>query len=209
MPYPLRVGRNRVRRLMAEMNLLRKIRRGRSTTNSRHGYRRYPNLIKGKTASRPNEIWAADITYIRLRSRDVYLAIVMDVFTRAIRGWHVSWAAGQDLTLAALHKALRQHPAPYIHHSAQGRQYAAQAYVQQLQAAGTQISMAAAGKPSENGFVERVIRTIKAEEVYLSEYQTLADARQQLGHFIDKVYGRERIHSALGYQTQDRFEAQW
>lgn len=208
-PCQLRVGRKRVRRLMAEMNLLVKPKRARSTTNSRHGYRRYPNLVKGKTATRPDEIWAADITYIPAGSRDAYLAIVMDVFTRAIRGWQLSRSQEQQLTLSALNMALDKHGAPAIHHSDQGGQYAAKKYVKLLQDAGTQISMAAAGKPSENGFVERLMRTIKEEEVYLSEYRTLAEAREQLGHFIDEVYGRQRIHSALGYQPPARFETQW
>ena len=205
----MRVGRNRVRELMAEMNLLVKVKRGRGTTNSKHGHRRYPNLVKGRQAARPNEIWTSDITCIRVGARDLYLAIVMDVFTRAIQGWQISRSQGQGLTLGALHMALDKHGAPEIHHSDQGGQYAAKAYVAVLENAGAKISMAAAGRPSENGHVERVIRTIKEEEVYLSEYRSLAEARAQIGHFINVVYRRERIHSALGYQTPARFEAEW
>ena len=208
-PYELRVGRNRVRELMAEMNLLVKAKRGRGTTNSKHAYRRYPNLVKGRQAARPNEIWASDITCIRLGTRHVYLAIVMDVYTRAIQGWQISRSAGQQLTLDALRMALDKRGAPDIHHSDRGGQYAAKAYVAVLEKAGAKISMAAAGKPSENGYVERVIRTIKEEEVYLNDYRTLDEAREQIGHFIDLVYRHERIHSALGYQTPARFEAEW
>ena len=154
-------------------------------------------------------IWVANITYLRLRSNFIYLAVAMDVFTRLVRGWHLCWSSGQGLTLAALHKALQDHPAPEIHHSDQGAQYAAKDYVNVLRDAGTQISMAAAGEPSENGYAERLIRTIKEEEVYLSDYQCLEEARQQLGHFINVVYHRERLHSALDYQTPAEFEAQW
>ena len=208
-PYELRVGRNRVRELMAQMQLLRKPKRGRSSTDSRHGYRRYPNLVKARPATRPDEIWAADITYIRLGCSYVYLAIVMDVFSRCIRGWQLSRSLGQELTLGALRQALQTGAVPRIHHSDQGGQYAAKAYVAQLQRLGAQISMAAAGKPGENGYVERVIRTIKEEEVYLSDYRSMAEARQQLGHFIEEVYQHKRIHSALGYMTPAQFEAAW
>ena len=209
-PYGIAAGRHLVRRLMREMNLLVKPKQRRlKTTDSRHGLRRFPNLTRGVKASRPNQIWVADITYLRLPADDIYLAIVMDQYSRSIRGYHLSWSLSQELALLPLEQALRAYPAPEIHHSDQGTQYAAKAYVKLLQAAGTRISMAAAGKPSENGYAERVIRTIKEEEVYLSEYQNMAEARQQIGHFIDVVYRRKRIHSALDYQTPAEFEAGW
>ncbi len=209
-PYEMSVGRHLAGQLMRELGLAgkRKPRQGRGT-DSQHGHRRYPNLVKGVRALGPNQIWVADISYIRLRSDFIYLALVMDVFTRAVRGWHLSWSCGRDLTLAALRKALQHHPASAIHHSDQGKQYADHSYVKLLQDAGTQISMAAVGKPEENGYAERLIRTIKEEEVYLSEYQSMADARQQIGHFINVVYHKERLHSALDYQTPAEFEAQW
>ena len=209
-PYRIVVGRHLVRRLMREMNLLVKRRwRPLSTTDSRHGLRRFPNLVKGVKASRPDQVWVADITNVRLPSDDVYLAIIMDQFSRAIRGWNLSWSLGQELALLPLKHALRHYPAPEIHHSDQGTQYAAKAYVQLLRNAGTQISMAAVGKPSENGYAERVIRTIKEEEVDLSDYRNMADAKQQIGHFIDLVYQHKRIHSALDYMTPAEFEAGW
>ena len=207
-PYGLRVGRHRARRLLRELGLRIQPRQRRGS-GSRHGHQRYANLVKGLPVLRPNQVRVADITYVRLRSDFIYLAIVMDVFTRSIRGWHVSWASGQDLTLAALHKALRQHPAPDIHHSDQGRQYAAGVYTKRLRDAGTQVSMAAVGEPSQNGYTERVIRTIKEEEVYPSDYQSMAEAREQLGRFIEVVYNQLRPHSALGYQTPAETEAQW
>ena len=116
---------------------------------------------------------------------------------------------GQELTLLPLHQALQRNPAPDIHHSDQGTQYAAKSYVQLLQNAGIQISMAAVGSPHQNGFAERVIRTIKEEEVFLSDYRNMAEARQQIGHFIDVVYSQKRIHSALDYKTRAEFETQW
>jgi len=209
-PYEIVVGRHLVRQLMGEMNLLVNPKRRRvKTTDSQHGLGRFPNLVKDVRASRPDQIWVADITYVRLRSDDVYLAILMDQYSRAIRGWNLSWSLGQELALLPLKQALQRYPAPDIHHSDQGTQYAAKAYVKLLQDAGTQISMAAVGKPSQNGHAERLIRTIKEEEVYLSEYRNIADARQQLGHFIDVVYPQQRIHSALGYLTPAETEATW
>lgn len=209
-PHGMRLGRQQVSRLMRELGLMVKRKpRQRRTTDSGHGNRRYRNLVKGMAITRPNQVWVADITYIRLRSHDVYLSILMDACTRMVRGWNLGGSLGQELALLPLKAALSRHPAPCIHHSDQGRQYAAKAYVQLLQAAGTQISMAAVGSPNENGYAERLIRTIKEEEVYLSEYRSMAEARQQIGHFIEVVYARERVHSALGYLTPAEFEMGW
>ncbi|MDE2820654.1 MAG: IS3 family transposase [Chloroflexota bacterium] len=209
-PYVLRVGRPLARRLMRELDLVIQPKRRRGIgTDSRHGYGRYANLIKGTRVLRPNQVWVADISYLRLGSDFIYLALVMDVYTRAVRGWHLSWSSDQILTLAALRQALQGHAAPQVHHSDRGSQYAANDYVKLLRDAGTQISMAAAGEPSENGYAERLIRTIKEEEVYLSDYQSMAEARQQLGHFIEVVYHKERVHSALDYLTPAEYERQW
>ena len=120
----------------------------------------------------------------------------------------MSDSQGQALTLSALNRALRAYPAPSIHHSDRGGQYAAKSYIQLLQGKGTQISMAGTGKPYENGYAERVIRTIKEEDMLRGDYQSLADAQQQIGYFIEETYARKRIHSALGYLTPAEFEAQ-
>ncbi|HTK74152.1 MAG TPA: integrase core domain-containing protein, partial [Gemmataceae bacterium] len=133
---------------------------------------------------------------------------VMDVFTRSIRGWHLGRNLDQGLTLAALERALVV-AVPTIHHSDQGVQYAATSYVERLQKLGVRPSMAAIGEPRENGFAERLVRTIKEEEVDLSDYRDFADARSQIGHFIDAVYNLKRIHSSLGYLTPQEFEEQW
>jgi transposase InsO family protein len=130
------------------------------------------------------------------------------VFTRGIRGWHLGRFLDQELTLTALGRALAQR-VPEIHHSDQGVQYAATAYVQTLQEAGVRLSMAAVGEPRENGYAERLIRTIREEEINLSEYVDYPDAYRQIGRFLDEVYMQKRIHSSLGYLTPVEFESQW
>jgi len=203
------LNRKRVQRLMRQMGLRVKIKQKvRKTTNSEHGFPRYPNLVQDLEAAYPDHIWVSDITYIRLLHDFVYLAVIMDVFSRTIRGWHLGRGLDQSLTIAALSKALAQHT-PQIHHSDQGVQYAATAYVELLTSAGVQISMADIGQAWQNGYAERLIRTIKEEEVDLSDYQDYTDALQQLGRFLDEVYQHKRIHSSLGYLTPAEFEAQW
>jgi transposase InsO family protein len=203
------VNSKRVRRWMAELGLTgaAPVRRTR-TTNSQHEFPRYPNLVKGLEITVPDQVWVADITYIRLRREFIYLAIVMDVFTRAMRGWHVGRNLDQGLTLAALERALVM-AMPEIHHSDQGVQYAASAYVERLLGLGIAPSMASVGEPRENGYAERVVRTIKEEEVDLSDYRDLPHARAEIGHFIDAVYNVKRIHSSLGYLTPQEFEELW
>jgi putative transposase len=203
------VNGKRVRRWMAELNLTgAPPTRGKRTTNSDHPFPRYPNFVKDLEITRPDQVWVADITYIRLRREFVYLAILMDVFTRNIRGWHLGRNLDQGLTLAALERALVV-ATPQVHHSDQGVQYAATAYVERLQKLGVNLSMAAIGEPRENGYAERLMRTIKEEEVNLSDYQDFADAHRQIMSFLDDVYNIKRIHSALGYLTPREFEDQW
>jgi putative transposase len=204
-----RVNTKRVRRLMQEMGICgeapaRRVR----TTDSDHPFPRYPNLVEDLKVVRPDQVWVADITYVRLKKEFVYLAVLMDVFTRSIRGWHLGRSLEQELTITALRRAFER-GRPEIHHSDQGVQYAATAYVEMLTAEHSRISMASVGEPRENGYAERLMRTIKEEEVDLTEYEDFADAWRQLGRFLDDVYNRKRIHSSLGYLTPSEFEEQW
>lgn len=205
----LLINRKRVLQLMQDMGLQGKIRRKtRKTTNSQHDFPRYPNLVQGLEVVRPDQVWTSDITYVRLHTEFVYLAVIMDVFTRCIRGWHLGRGLDQELTLVALRRALAKQR-PEIHHSDQGVQYAATAYTQMLQEASVQISMAEVGEAWQNGYAERLMRTIKEEEVDLSDYESYTEALGQLGRFLDEVYMHKRIHSALGYLTPAEFESQW
>jgi len=193
-------------RLMREDSLLVQVRRFCRTTNSAHDYGRFPNLLRGLRIERLNQVWCADITYVRLRRDFVYLAVLMDIYPRAIRGWELSGNLTEALTAAALERALDQQ-APEIHHSDQGVQYAATGYVERLLRRGIRVSMAARGQPRQNAFAERLMRTLKEEEVYLHDYADLAEARTRIGRFLDDVYMTKRVHSALGYQTPAEFEA--
>jgi transposase InsO family protein len=199
----------RVRRLMTELGIhgQRPIRRKR-TTNSKHAFPRFPNRVEGLKVLHPDHVWVGDITYIRLRRDFVYLAVLMDVFTRTIRGWHLGRSLDGSLTMTALDRALARYR-PGIHHSDQGVQYAATEYVERLRSVGAELSMAAVGEPRENGHAERLMRTIKEEAVELSEYRDYDDAYAQLGAFLDAVYNVKRIHSALGYLTPSEFEQRW
>jgi transposase InsO family protein len=205
---------------MREMGLQGRVKaKKQRTTDSRHSYPRYPNLVQNLTVVRPDQVWVSDITYVRLLTEFVYLAVIMDVFTRSIRGWpcgiyipqgwHLARNLDHDLTLTALKRALSDGHQPEIHHSDQGVQYAATAYVEILQACGVAISMAEVGETWQNGYAERLVRTIKEEEVDLSEYRDYQDAYRQIGRFLDDVYMHKRIHSFLGYLTPAEFESQW
>lgn len=203
------INHKRIRRMMAEMGLQRPQKRRKTrTTNSQHDFGRYPNLVKDLTAAYPDHIWVADITYVRLHRDFVYLAVIMDVFTRAVRGWYLSRSLDRTLTLTALQRALADR-VPDIHHSDQGWQYACDDYVTLLNTHEIQISMAAVGKPEENGYAERLMRTIKEEEIDLSEYEDFHHAYRSIGRFLEDVYTQKRIHSALGYLTPSEFEALW
>ncbi len=205
----LPLNSKRIRRLRRLMHLQAKLKhKKRRTTNSQHAFPRYPNLVQDLSVTHPDQVWVADITWIHLRHEDVYLAVIMDVFTRMIRGWYLSRSLDHTLTCAALHRALVTHT-PEIHHSDQGVQYAASEYTDLLHAVGVQISMAEVGAAWQNGYAERLMRTIKEEEVDLSEYEDYHDAMQQLGRFLDEVYLHKRIHSSLGYLTPAEFESDW
>jgi transposase InsO family protein len=205
----LRVNAKRVRRLMHELGICGEAPKRRPrTTDSSHPYPRFANLVEGLEATHPEQVWVADITYIRLRKEFVYLSVIMALFTRCVRGWHLGRSLEQELTLTALERAFER-GCPEIHHSDQGVQYAATAYVEMLKAREVKISMASVGEPEENGHAERLMRTIKEEEVDLSEYEDFSDAMRGLGRFLNDVYNRKRIHSSLGQLAPAEFEQQW
>lgn len=202
------VGETRVRRLLRQLEHTCSVGRVRVvTTDSKHDLPRYANLVKDLTITRPNQVWMADITYIRLGRRFIYLAVILDAFTRAVRGWCLGRSLEKNLTTSALKMALARHPAPDYHHSDQGSQYAATAYTDLLVEAKTAISMSAVGQPTENGLAERFIRTLKEEHIDYSEYHDFDDAFVQLARWLEVEYMTERIHSALGYLTPAEFEA--
>jgi putative transposase len=204
-----KVGPNRVRRIMREDNLLcvRK-RKFMVTTDSNHDRKVYPNLKSEMKLSGINQLWVADITYIRLEAEFVYLAVVIDAFSRRVIGWALGRTLENDLPLEALRVALDQRqPVPgLVHHSDRGSQYASKDYTDLLKARGCQISMSHKASPWENGGCESWMKTLKYEEVFRQEYRDLAEAGICLERFIEKVYNQQRLHSALGYRPPVEFE---
>ena len=198
----------RVLCIMRQESLLVQVERLCRTTNSEHEYGRYPNLVKDLVIDRVDQVWCADITYIRLRRELVYLAVILDIYPRAIRGWQLGRNLTEELSRQALERALAKGRRPEYHHSDQGVQYAANGYVARLQELGVKVSMAARGQPTENPFAERLMRTLKEEEVYLNEYADFAEAYSRIGRFLDDVYMKKRVHSSLGYKTPAEFEAE-
>jgi putative transposase len=206
------VNHKRVLRVMGEESLLCQLkRRFVPTTDSGHAWRTYPNLVKGMIFAAPDQAWVADITYIRLPTVFVYLAAILDAYSRRCLGWALSRWIDTELTLAALTMALTaRRPAPgLIHHSDRGVQYASGDYVAALEAVGARISMAARGNPYENAKAESFFKTLKHEEVYLKEYRTFEEAAANLERFIADVYNTKRLHSSLGYLPPVEFEAAW
>jgi putative transposase len=196
---------------MREESLLCQLKwRFKPTTDSKHSFGRYPNLIKDATLTEPDQGWVADITYVRLPTSFCYLAAIIDDYSRYCVGWSLSKWIDTRLTLEALTMALetRRPCAGLIHHSDQeGVQYASADYVAALEEVGAQISMASVGNPYENAKAESFFRTLKMEEVYLKDYRTFEEAEENMGEFIEEVYNNKRLHSSLGYLPPVEFEA--
>jgi putative transposase len=206
------VNHKRVLRLLREECLLCQLkRRWVRTTDSEHGWRLYPNLLSGcgwRRLTGLDQAWVADLTYIRLPGGFCYLAAILDAFSRKVVGWSLSERIDAELAVAALEQALksRKPKVGWIHHSDRGVQYACGDYVGRLERAGARISMAAKGTPRENAQAESFFRTLKHEEVYLTEYEDYRQAKQALGRFIERVYNEKRLHSSLGYRPPNEFE---
>lgn len=204
------VNHKAVLRLMREDNLLC-LRRKRAfvvTTDSRHTHPVYPNLTPDMRPDSINQLWVADITYIRLAHEFVYLAVIMDAYSRRVIGWALERYLDAELTLAALRMALRAREVTpeLVHHSDRGVQYACAAYIELLSESGLRISMSRTANPYDNAQCERLMRTLKYEEVYLSDYDTLAEARTSIKYFLEEVYNEKRLHSAIGYVPPAEFE---
>jgi putative transposase len=205
------VNQKKVRRFMKEDNLICVKKRFKlATTDSNHGEKVYPNLARNLNVIDINQLWVADITYIQLSKEFVFLAVIIDVFSRRCIGWDLSRNIDTELTLNALLKALQTRKTDdlknLIHHSDQGVQYASIEYVNYLKDIGIQISMSRKGNPYDNAFAESFMKTLKYEEVYLNEYGTFNDAIQNIEHFIEEVYNSKRLHSSIGYKSPVDFE---
>jgi transposase InsO family protein len=202
-----------VLKIMRENGLLCKRKRSFvvHTTDSNHPYPIYPNLAKERVVSRLNQLWVSDITYIRILLGFVYLAVILDAFSRKVVGWALSRRLDRSLTIGALNMAIEQRkpPAGCIHHSDRGIQYAAQEYVDILKAHEFKISMSEKGNPYDNAMAESFMKTLKYDEVYLSEYRTFQDVLENVPAFIEDVYNAKRLHSSIGYLPPNEFESRW
>ena len=206
-------NRKRIARMMRQDNLLalRKPVFRPPTTNSRHSWRVWPNLARYLAPTGVNQLWVADITYVRLAEAFVYLAVILDAFSRKVVGWAMADHLQASLALEALDMALRTREVnrgALVHHSDRGIQYACGDYIGRLQAAGVQPSMSRAGCPYDNAMAESFMKTLKAEEVDATAYRDLTDASAGIGRFIQTVYNRQRLHSALDYLSPEEFEAE-
>lgn len=205
------VNHKRVYRIMREDNLLcLRRRKFVVTTDSNHQLPVYPNLARAMVLTGIDQLWVADITYIRLETEFVYLAVILDAYSRRVIGWALDRSLENELTITALRLALeRRIPAPgLVHHSDRGVQYASRNYTELLKARGVTISMSRKGNPFDNAACESFMKTLKYEEVHRQEYRDIAEVRASIEHFLERVYNQKRLHSALGYRPPIEFEQQ-
>jgi transposase InsO family protein len=205
------VNPKRVYRLLREDNLLCvRQRKFVVTTDSNHGRKVYPNLAADLVLTGIDQLWRADITYVRLREEFVFLGVILDAFSRRVIGWALDRNMEDELTLTALRMALsrRSIQPGLVHHSDRGSQYASNDYTDLLKAHGIDISMSRKGNPWDNAACESFMKTLKYQEVLRNEYRDLAEARASIPEFLEKIYNQKRLHSALGYLPPVEFEAQ-
>lgn len=204
-----RVGERRIRRVMKHFSLHAQIQRAFvHTTDSDHTHRVYPNRLPGKCVSGVNQVWVSDLTYIRIENGFVYLAVILDLFSRKVIGWSISRRIDAELALGALRQAIqtRQPPAGCVHHSDRGVQYLCKDYVALLKANKFEISNSAKGNPYDNAFAESFMKTLKYDEVHLANYETYLDVLENLPSFIEEVYNEKRVHSGIDYLTPSELE---
>lgn len=204
----LAVNHKKVAKMMKKMGIqVKKRKKYTRTTNSRHSLKVYPNLIKDLVVERTDQIWCSDITYIGIRSGFVYLAAIIDAFSRKVVGYAIAKTLAAELALQALKMAISSRDTSnLIHHSDKGIQYCCTDYINLLKSHGIKISMSAKGVPVENAFAESFIGSLKVEEVYMWDYETYADVTSRIPYFIEEVYNRKRLHSSLGYMPPEEFE---
>jgi len=203
------VNSKRIRRVMLKYSLHAQVKkRFVRTTDSEHTYHVYPNLLKGRTITGINQVWVSDITYIRIATGFVFLAVIMDLFSRRIVGWAISKSLDREVALSALRMAISQRKPSegLLHHSDRGVQYACNDYIELLNENKIQISMSRSGNPYDNAFAESFMKTLKNEEVYLWEYENFLDVVERIPFFIEEVYNRKRLHSGIGYLPPEEFE---
>ena len=206
-----RVNSKRIRRVMKAHSLyscVKKLFKRRGTYSGVRLY--YPNLIRGMKVNGPDQVWATDLTYIRLLSEYVYVSAIIDVYTRKVIGWAISRELSHKFCLEALKIALtnRGNPKGVVHHSDRGVQYCCEDYIGFLLEKGFKISMSRLATPEDNAYIESFFKTLKKEEVYFKDYKTMNDVIKNLPKFIDEVYNTKRLHSSLGYKTPEEFEAE-
>jgi transposase InsO family protein len=205
-----RVNSKRIRRIMREYSLRPIVYRtfNVKTTDSNHSHRVYPNAIKGKAVNGVNQVWVTDISYIRIATTFVYVAVILDLYSRRAIGWAVSDNLGHELCLEALRDAVKKRKPPVgcIHHSDRGVQYACDKYITFLKQNNFIISMSAKGNPYDNAHMESFFKSLKYEEVHLWDYETMQDVLKRLPLFIEEVYNKKRLHSGLGYKPPVEFE---